>query len=100
MICPVCGDQVRPVTTRYGLRHACCGLWSWGGAPLVDRDTHDARKAAHAAFDPIWKSGHMSRSQAYAELARRMGLHPKDCHMKLMDAATARRAVEVAMGMR
>ena len=32
--------------TRFGPRDDCCGLWSWGGAPLADAATHAARKAA------------------------------------------------------
>ena len=38
----------------------------------------------------------MTRSAAYAMLADRLGLKPDVCHMKLMDAATARRVVEIA----
>lgn len=89
VMCPVCGRRARTVDTSYGSRHSCCGLWSWDGAPLVDADTHNARKAAHRAFDSLWQGGVLSRSQAYAELARALGLPVKRCHMKLMDAQTA-----------
>lgn len=77
--------------TRFGERHDCCGLWSWGGAPLVDRETHDARTAAHEAFDPLWKSQGMTRRKAYKMLAVELELLPQNCHIKLMDAETARR---------
>ena len=89
--CPRCGSRARAVETQYGIRHDHCGLWSWGGAPLVSAGTHEARKAAHAAFDRIWKEGHMSRSEAYRQLAAQMKMKHKDCHIKLMDERTARR---------
>jgi coenzyme F420-reducing hydrogenase delta subunit len=38
----------------------------------------------------------MTRSAAYAMLADRLGLEPHACHMKQMNAATARRVVEIA----
>lgn len=57
----------------------------------MNRATHEARKAAHAAFDPLWKHMGYKRSDAYAMLARELGLKAKDCHMKLMDEQTARK---------
>jgi len=95
-ICPICHATPTVTQTRYGPRRSCCGLWAWGDAPLVDAETHEARRAAHEAFDPIWESGHMTRSAAYALLADRLGLEPDECHMKQMDAVTARRVVEIA----
>ncbi|XUM19792.1 zinc-finger-containing protein [Bradyrhizobium oligotrophicum S58] len=91
MKCPLCQQDAIQSETRFGTRHDHCGLWSWGGAPLVDRETHEARKAAHAAFDPLWQRGRMSRSVAYRRLADLMGMSPRDCHIKLMNAETARR---------
>jgi hypothetical protein len=42
------------------------------GTP-ADKHTKEWRSKAHLAFDPIWKGGHMTRSEAYRWLARRMG---------------------------
>jgi hypothetical protein len=36
---------------------------------------------AHAAFDPLWQSGRMSRTRAYKGLARRLGIPVQDCHI-------------------
>lgn len=94
--CPICHATPTVTQTRYGPRRSCCGLWAWGDAPLVDAETHEARRNAHEAFDPIWKSGRMTRSAAYSRLAYKLGLEPAACHMKQMDAATARRVVEIA----
>jgi hypothetical protein len=86
---------LRPISTvtKWGVRNDCCGLWSWGEKPLVDAATHEARKAAHEAFDPLWKDGHMSRAQAYAELRRVTGLNEKNCHMSRMDKGRAERVI-------
>ena len=89
--CPKCQQPARTVITSYGQRSSCCGLWSWDGAPLVDADTHNARMAAHRAFDSLWQRHGFSRSEAYRLLATRLGIPPRRCHMKQMDAATARR---------
>lgn len=36
---------------------------------MADKDTRKWRKAAHEAFDPVWKSGDMTRNQAYKILS-------------------------------
>ncbi len=99
-ICPKCGERAERSMTRYGLRHDCCGLWSWGNHPLADRATHEARKAAHAAFDPIWQKGKLPRSEAYGRLAAMLNIPGEECHMKLMDAATAARVPDIARQIR
>lgn len=90
-ICPTCGGSAFAQETRYGIRHSCCGLWSWDGAPLVDAETHEARRAAHAAFDKLWQRHGLKRGEAYAQLASELGIKRKHCHMKQMDKATAMR---------
>lgn len=57
-------------------------------------ETRVARSAAHAAFDPIWRGRQMSRRDAYAWLAERMGTPPGQTHISWMSAAEARRVVE------
>lgn len=56
-----------------------------------------ARVKAHRAFDPIWQSGAMSRSDAYRWLAAQLGIPFNDCHMVKMDEATCGRVVEVCL---
>lgn len=54
-----------------------------------------ARIAAHAAFDPLWKTGHVSRGRAYEWLARQLGIPITACHMVLMDVAMCQRVVAI-----
>ena len=96
ILCPTCGFPPVKTETRFGPRLDCCGLWAWGDNPLADRETHEARRRAHEAFDPLWKSGRMSRTKAYTQLAKAMGLSPSDCHMKQMTAEQAKRVPAIA----
>lgn len=96
-ICPTCGQPAKLSAGKFGTKAECCGLWSWNGKPLVSGETHRWRIFAHAAFDPLWKSGRMKRGTAYARLADVMGMTRQDCHISLM---TADQAKEVARAVR
>lgn len=90
-ICPVCEKPAQLAHSPYGVKHKCCGLWSWDGKPLVDAATHIARREAHEVFDRLWKGGTLSRGKAYKLLREELGLTEPECHMAKMDAATAQR---------
>lgn len=97
--CPRCGSLAEPIYIK-GInahKHECCGLESWEFKPLVTRGTLDARRCAHTAFDRIWKAGYMSRSNAYAWLARTLGMKKSRCHMALMTEQEAREVERVSM---
>lgn len=94
-ICPKCGEPAKIVATQYGPRAACCGLHSWGLKPLVDPETHKARNAAHAAFDPLWRGHTVSRGEAYRILQIAMSMTKAECHISYMDADQARHVVEI-----
>lgn len=53
--------------------------------------------AAHAAFDPLWKSQTKNRSQLrsklYRELAVHLGLQLEDCHIGMFDEKQCEMAV-------
>lgn len=55
-----------------------------------------ARMRAHAAFDPIWREGYMTRSLAYTWLARKLRISKVNCHMIKFDIAMCERVVEVS----
>lgn len=56
-----------------------------------------ARVQAHAAFDPKWQSGKMTRSEAYAWLANKLNIPKEDCHMINFDFATCERVVALCV---
>lgn len=75
---------------------AYCGCHPGGDEPLgtpAGPDTRRARSAAHAAFDPLWRDGTMTRGEAYAWLASELGIDRKRCHVGMMSAVDARRVV-------
>ena len=112
--CDYCG-AVAPLTTGLELYphrpdlsekqfYACmpCGAWV-GCHPgttkplgrLADGELRRAKMAAHAAFDPIWKGGHMKRGKAYGWLAGKLGIAKDDCHIGMFDIATCRRVAAI-----
>lgn len=70
--------------------------------------TRRARIEAHAAFDALWRrkvirdgcSKSKARKAGYAWLAEQLAMEKRDCHISLMDAATARRVVEVCRNLK
>ena len=50
---------------------------------------------AHAAFDPIWKSGTKKRGSAYAWLADQLGIPARECHIGEFDVETCARVVQI-----
>ena len=56
-------------------------------------DLARARCRAHAAFDPTWQSGQMTRTAAYVQLAKRLSLKKADCHMLHFDIAMCERVI-------
>lgn len=109
--CPYCGAktvltygrQLYPGHTMLADKHfwACWPCGAWVGCHtgtitplgrLADRELRAAKQAAHRAFDPIWKSGALSRTRAYAWLAGRMGLTRKECHIAFFDLDHTKRA--------
>lgn len=62
---------------------------------LANAELRRARQGAHAAFDPIWKSGRMKRNAAYSWLTEQIDIRRSDCHIGMMDVETCKRVVEV-----
>jgi hypothetical protein len=60
----------------------------------------NARKAAHAAFDPIWMEGDMSRRKAYAWLAQSLGLSVEETHIGVFNVETCQRVITLAKALR
>lgn len=55
---------------------------------LANAALRQAKQAAHAAFDPLWKSKRFStRKHAYAWLAEQLGVSVENCHIGMFDVA-------------
>jgi hypothetical protein len=67
---------------------------------LANKATRAARKAAKAAFNPLWLGvgtapAEMSRTAAYAWLSNALGIEPARCHIGMFDIAQCRAALMV-----
>lgn len=62
---------------------------------LADVRLRRAKNKAHSAFDPLWKSGLMTRKEAYEWLSITLHIAQEDCHIGMFDVRTCERVVEV-----
>lgn len=63
---------------------------------LADRETKEARKQAHAAFDGIWKMKYMKRTEAYRWLAGKLDIEPWRCHIGWFDISYCKAVIKFA----
>ena len=109
-VCNYCGNSSKLVTGREVYPHrpdlfslpiwACmpCGAWV-GCHPgsdnslgrLANASSRRLKMAAHAAFDPLWKSGNLKRKDAYYWLSKQLGVPFGECHMGSMSDDVLRR---------
>ena len=53
------------------------------------------KKEAHRQFDPIWKSGLMSRHEAYRWLADMLHIPMEECHIGMFDVKQCQRVIHL-----
>lgn len=83
--CPQCGAYV--------------GTHRGSNTPLgrvATADLRAAKIAAHSAFDQIWKSGRVSRTQAYRWLSRVMGTSPEETHIGMFTVDQCKAVAELS----
>jgi hypothetical protein len=117
--CPYCqgnaalvnGDDVYPARPdlHYKLFWACFPCAAWVGChpntaeplgTLANAELRKLRSAAHAAFDPRWKSGKPGgigkrRNREYQWLADQLGITVEQTHIGMFNAEMARRVVAI-----
>lgn len=86
--------------------YLCCGCGAYVGlhpdtdlplGTLADRYTRDTRNICKRAFEQIWRHQYMTRSQAYAWLAAKMGISVADCHFGLFEPAQCKVAQSICL---
>jgi hypothetical protein len=114
LLCPYCGKPAELVRGSALYPHRpdlenrrfwrCSPCRAWVGCHpgtakplgrLANAELRRAKQHAHEAFDPIWKDGFLSRSEAYEWLAMKLGIPSAECHVGMMDVAACQRVVEV-----
>lgn len=104
LACPYCAQPAELMLSSaplyrgidYGPVWICRPCQAWVGCHpettnplgrLANAALRRAKMAAHAAFDPLFKSGRMKRGEAYAWLAKALGIEKTACHIGMMDEA-------------
>jgi ssDNA-binding Zn-finger/Zn-ribbon topoisomerase 1 len=109
--CPYCGKQavLRDGTAVYARSYG--RLWVCQDYPKCDsyvgchkgtkqplgrmanKELRMLKMRVHKAFDSLWKSGVMSRSDAYRWLSDQLMIPPQSCHIGMFDEQTCRDAI-------
>lgn len=108
-VCPYCGRPAQLVDDReiygrsYGGKcYVCrpCGAWvgchkgsSRALGRLADANLRRLKLEAHEAFDPIWREGHISRTQAYDLMSSFFHLPPEQTHIGMFDEQMCREVI-------
>lgn len=113
--CPYCKHPVFVVDshvvygTSYGLVHKCSnelcdayvGCHKNSDIPLGRMANKQLRKwkiLAHNAFDPLWKTGRMTRREAYTYMQKIMKMDRKEAHIGKFDVMECRKLVRALYG--
>jgi DNA-directed RNA polymerase subunit RPC12/RpoP len=101
--CPYCGeravlkDSSAVYGRSYGMIYICwnypqcdayVGVHRGSTLPLgtmANAELREWRKKAHAAFDPLWKSGAMTRVKAYKWMRNQLHLSKDESHVAMFD---------------
>ncbi len=62
---------------------------------LANSALRKLKSQAHAAFDPLWREGKMTRREAYSWLSEKLGTHPDDTHIGMFGEKMCKKVVEV-----
>ena len=62
---------------------------------LANEELRKLKQETHSAFDPMWKSKAMTRNEAYAWLAGKLGIPIPNCHIGMFDSELCRKAIQI-----
>jgi len=66
---------------------------------LANAELRREKRRAHEAFDPLWKSGEMPRTEAYQWLADQIGVSVVNCHIGMLDVDGCKAVVAAVKGL-
>lgn len=110
-ICPYCKkpsiltDSSVIYGKSYGMIYLCKPCDAYAGVHkgtvealgrLANAELRKLKKQAHAAFDPIWQTNLMTRSEAYKCLSRGLGTPIEYTHIGMFGEDTCRKVIELS----
>jgi hypothetical protein len=63
---------------------------------LANKELRNEKLKTHSIFDPIWKSGKMSRASAYKKLSKAIGIKAEECHVGMFTVELCKKAQAAA----
>lgn len=110
--CPYCGRKAKLVDSQevykqsYGMLWICkecdahtgCHRSSKVHKPLgtlAKAPLRKLRQQAHAAFDPMWYKGGITRSKAYEWLGHQMNLPKERCHISMFNEEQCKKLIRL-----
>lgn len=114
LTCPYClsGTKKVPMEFVYGTVYSsghdiiCCNNFPQcdsyvgthsDGRPLgrlANKNLRTAKRAAHEAFDKLWKSGFLKRKEAYKKLSNFLNIPPEYTHIGMFKIQTCKKVIE------
>jgi ssDNA-binding Zn-finger/Zn-ribbon topoisomerase 1 len=105
LTCTQCGAPMRVKDGKFRSFYGCSRWPGCDGAigmhadgtPLgtqADKGTRQLRIAAHAAFDQLWRSGRITRKEAYRWMCNRLKLSEDEGHIGKLNAEQCVQLVE------
>lgn len=109
-VCPYCGclseyvDSAKIYGRSYGMIYACFKCDAWVGVHrgtdiakgrLANRNLRQWKIKAHEAFDRIWKSKKLQRSNAYYWLSIKMGLPREMTHIGMFNEEQCKQVIKI-----
>lgn len=107
--CPYCQSKTQYVDSvvvygrSYGMIYLCDQCKAWVGVHkgtnkalgrIANSELREWKKEAHSAFDPIWRSGNMSRPDAYKWLSETIGTDREYTHIGMFDVEECTKTIE------
>lgn len=110
--CPYCGNPTELVDSSeiygrsYGSKcYYCRPCQAWVGCHkdsdkslgrLANKELRQLKHQAHEAFDPIWREGFISRSDAYKILSIALGLPQEQTHIGMFNEDMCRTVIRLS----
>ena len=113
--CPYCKEDAKLIDSKevygrsYGMIWLCKPCNAYVGTHknspdhkplgrLANAQLRQWKRIAHYHFDPLWKSGRMSRSGAYRKLSKMLDIPKEECHIGMFDVSTCQKVVSMLGG--
>ena len=110
--CIYCGGTVELISNELvygkiygnGLCYKCSHCDSYVGVHpdlvtplgiLANKELRGLRKDAHALFDPMWRNGAMTRTEAYTKLSKMLKIPKSKCHISWFDKSMILKVIDL-----